>query len=310
MHPFWIHSMIGKIPKILFFILTGFFIIAESTPQQQRLRLEEPVAIVYSVDPKYSAHVICSSDLGLPTFDGHTPTVQDLILEQAYYYKALMRGLPLEDMAKKHWTVVKSQLRMTDQQMEETCTKWGMSMQEVYEKFKKMGARSSLVEYDVVGRIFIPEHEVEKAYEEHPVFQESRYQLQISYVPSDAKRSVEEQKIKIKENIQKNPQSFQWKNPFWLPESDIAQDKEFITHMEPQQIEVSLDPEGYFEIIKMCQKQEGCQIPLQQCYKDIVTNLRRPKMEELLEKYNQDLLKSVAIVSLDDTHELPSSVSC
>lgn len=275
--------------------------------KSSRIRLEEPIAIVYGPKRDY---VICSSELTLPTFDGKPPSLQEAIIEEAYLQKALVRGMPLDDMAKKHFAAVKAQLRMTDEQIEETCTKWGMSIPEVYEKFKKMGARSSLVEYDIIARIFIPEHEVEKAYEQKPIFHESQYQLQISNVPYTAARPIDEQQQDIKNAVIKNPQSVRWGQAFWIPESDLADDKNFITKMTVNDVEAFLCDEGYFEVIKLCQKQDGYQVPLQQCYKDILTDLRKPKMQEMLDKYTEDLLKSVAVVSLDTTHKPESSFSC
>ena len=66
--------------------------------------------------------------------------------------------------------------------------------------------------------------------------------------------------------------------------------------MEPGDISMPEEVSSGFEMFRLVSKTPEYRKTLEESYRDIVDILRRPKYEELLEKYREQLLKNVSII--------------
>lgn len=88
----------------------------------------------------------------------------------------------------------------------------------------------------------------------------------------------------------------EWGEPFTLNHSEIAEDKQFIYAMVPGKISLPQEVEGGFELFKLVEKTEETVKSLDDSYREIADILRRPKYDELMQKYKEMLFQKAGIV--------------
>ena len=268
--------------------------IAEEIPSERVLVNE----VAIKVEGPQRKRYITTLELKLPDFDGKAPNPEDLVDAELMYQDALKHKIPVDEYARKHVETIKRQNKINDQQFDEICAQAGLDSQSALEKFEIMGAANTMTEH-INSRIFIPFHEVEAYYKEHPVTKESKYQLRVAFIPYKTAKPLADQKKEVEALVATNKQQLEWGDPFWLKKSDLADDKEFIMHMAVGDISVQPDNTG-FEAIEQVAKKAERVVPLEKLYKQMTYELRMPKMQESLNAYKKELHAGASVVYVNN----------
>jgi hypothetical protein len=146
--------------------------------------------------------------------------------------------------------------------------------------------------------LIVPRRDVEEYYKNNPTIIEATYTLERAFVPQSPKISSDKQYKILVEYARglKRIAGITWSDPFILNHSDIAESRDFIYTMEPGNISLPLLVNGGFELFRLVEKTSEHVKSLEDSYRDIVEILRRPKYEELMEKYRQHLSKNCSVV--------------
>ena len=90
--------------------------------------------------------------------------------------------------------------------------------------------------------------------------------------------------------------SIKWQEPFWVNESDMADNKKFITAMKVGDTSMPQQAADGFEVFQLKDKREATMRSLQDRYREISDVLRKPKYEQLLNEYKKQLFDNASIV--------------
>jgi hypothetical protein len=157
-----------------------------------------------------------------------------------------------------------------------------------------------MMEMKVGSRIVVPREDVERYYNENPEYDERELQLQIAFIARNPLQSEQEQQDVLREQCKaKKEACLPWREPVWLKESDISEERSFILSMKSGEVSEPLVLPNGFEIIRIVAIKEPSLIPLERRYKKIVSTLRKPQYTKLLEEYESELRKNAHIVMLD-----------
>jgi hypothetical protein len=155
-----------------------------------------------------------------------------------------------------------------------------------------------MLDVKIRSNLIIPRKDVEEYYKNNPTIIEPTYTLQRAFVPQSEKLS-EKQQYKVLHRYAQTgtgASGINWSEPFVINHADIAESKQFIYTMEIGQISVPHVINGGFEMFKLVDKTPEQVKSLEDSYREIVEVLRRPKYEELMEKYREALMKNASVV--------------
>lgn len=227
----------------------------ERTNDTNNLYLIDSIkAVIYGPE---ETDLITLSDIEKPSLDGSTHTFEDLILEKLIYQDAQRyKMLPSEDAVDNHLQAVQRENNLTLDDLKEIFRNSGYTYEEGRNQFCSMTAVSSMLDFRIRSRLIVPDKEIQRYYQEHPLLQEESYQIQRALVrlPSDMK--ITQFKHEIESLCKTNTNSFDidWSEPFWINKSELASDKSFITTMAVNSILIGSDKEYEVELFKLINK--------------------------------------------------------
>lgn len=259
--------------------------------------------IVVIIDGPERRHIICASELERVGIDGRKPSLNDLIIEELIYQDAIKHKIPIDDYADRYIRSIKKAHNIGDKDVVRIFESAGLSLDEGRTKLQKMGANTTMIDLKVKARIFIPQHDVEAYFNQNPKFKEAKYQLEVAFVPffSNDLKKQQEQLAYLIDQFEHGALDVMWGLPFWLKQSDLAEDKKFITCMSVGDISKPQRVEGGFEMYRLKDKKEQTVVPLQKRFREIVDRLREPKFKEMFDAYIKELFATASIVYIDDT---------
>ncbi len=244
--------------------------------------------------------IVTKSDVMRPSLAGVARTKDDIIFERLVFLDAQkFHVVPDEEAVDRYLASIQQDNNLTLDQLKEIFHAAGYTYEEGREQFKRLQTVNSMFDFKVRAQLVVPRNQVEEYYKQHPVEQEASYQLQYGRVPF--KGDSQDQKKEIQQRLADNrePRGVLWQDPFWINESEIAEDKMFITKLNAGQVAEPLPVEDGFELYKVIEKKDKRVAPLEERYREIVDILRRPKYEELMQKYRQQLFDSTSIIYMD-----------
>lgn len=242
-------------------------------------------------------YLILSSELQRFKLDGTPNTLEEMITNHALFNEAKKyRLLSTPEDIDKQWRMMAEANKKTPKELDDMVILAGFTPQEARNEFGQMNAINSLVSFKVTANLIVPEADVIAYYNEHPEIEVAAYNIQYAYVPFSFK-SREDQRKQLRTLAVKNdPQHLlNWQDPFWVAENDLAIDKQFITELAQGQISEPVEVSGGFELFKLVQKREERIKPLDECYSQIATILRKPKYLELMNSFQKNVRDSVVV---------------
>lgn len=265
--------------------------------------VDEIAVIIYGTERKT---VISKSELERLSIDGRKRNIDDLIIEELMYQDALRYKIPVdEEVVDKYIFSIQKQHGITLNDVKEIFRSSGYTYEEGRDQLRMMYAVNSMLEVKINSRLFVSKKEVEAYYNEHPEYDEARFQFQTVLLPYSYSTPRDKQRASIMQavNAGKLSKQYSWSDPFWLNASEIAEDRQFLTLLpeggcsEPQEVG------GGFELFKLLKKEDEHLTPLARRYRMIVEELRQPKFQQKLEEYRLDLLKNATVVYLDEKYK-------
>lgn len=271
---------------------------------KNRYQIDTIIAVVPNPEGN---KVITQSELDRPAIDGTMRSKQDLIRNARLYNKAKEYGMiPGESDIDDHLNTIKRENKMSHDDVVKLFDSAGYTFAEGREQLGEMSAISTLLSVKVHSRLLIPEREIRAYYDENPIYIEPQYEIQSGLMPFDSSLSKDQQRKKIEATLRagKTLPNVEWKDPFWFDIAEIAEDKMFITQMNPGEVRFSQETFDGFELLKLVNMHERRLKSLQERYVEIADILRRPRYERLFTEFEQQLEAQMPIIDLESPDNL------
>jgi len=253
-------------------------------------------AIVYGEE---STDIITKSELDRPGIDGVYRTLEDHIIERLLYQEAVKyKMLPSSEAVEKHLQTVQQEHNLTAEDLNQMFRNAGYTPEEGKEQFARLQAISTVIDFKIRSRLIVPEREIIAYYDEHPLWDESAYQLKQAVVRIPKRKDPKNFKKELEQFIKTGIGSMRisWSDLFWIKHDEIAVEWQFIKDMAVDEIRIVRETSDEIELIQLVVQRERRLRPFEERYREIAEILRRPKYEELLSEYKQGLLDVASIV--------------
>ncbi len=289
-----------KMRVLLFFLITSSIFAAEKTETVDTSNLvliDQIEVIVYGAD----VELITKSDMDRPSLGGGFRTKDELIFECQVLLDAKKHNLPQDDEAVDAYLAqIQREHNLSQKELEEIFTASGYTIEEGRQQLQRMQTINTMLDIKIRSNLIVPRKDVEEYYENNPTIIEATYTLERAVVPQSKKMSADKQYSVLVTYAQtgKGVAGITWSEPFTMNHSDIAHNKQFIYTMEVGEISLPHLVNGGFELFRLVEKTPEAIKSLEESYRDIVDILRRPKYEELMEKYKESLSKNSSVVYL------------
>lgn len=255
-------------------------------------------AVVYG--PEVSEAVL-HSDME-HTLDGRPRTLEEVIFDRLMVQDALKMRMPAEEKDIDNY-IEKFAKNMggTSDDIYKLFEEAGFSIEEGRRRFGEMRLMRQVQDYKVMSKVFVSEKEVKEYYEEHPQLKPALYTIEHAFIPAAQDQAEQVRKdilhyIKTGKKLKVN-----WRELPEVMEADLAEDKRFLTQLEPGQITEPLARDGGFELYRLKSKKSEVVVPLQDRYREIAETLRKPKFEQNMAAYHKELFDNASIVYFPNT---------
>ncbi|HEX4068655.1 MAG TPA: peptidylprolyl isomerase [Candidatus Babeliales bacterium] len=243
--------------------------------------------------------IVTKSDIDRPSLGGGFRTKEEIVFEREVLLDAKKHHIPQdEDAVNAYLAQIQREHNLSEAELEDIFTGSGYTIAEGREQLQMMQTINTMLDVKIRSNLIVPRRDVEEYYKNHPTVIEATYTLQRAFVPQSKKLSADQQHTILEKYAKtgKGASGITWSDSFTINHADIAANKQFIYEMQPDQISVPQEVSGGFEMFKLVEKTPETVKSLEDSYREIVDILRRPKYEELMEKYKEALMKNASIV--------------
>jgi hypothetical protein len=267
--------------------------------KKDRYIIDSIIAVVPSPEGN---KVITQSELDRPAIDGTMRSKQDLVRNARLHNKAREYGmLPSETDIDEHLNSIKRENKMTHDDIVKLFDSAGYTFAEGREQLGEMSAISTFMSVKVHSRLLVPEREIRAYYDEHPEYLEPQFELQRGLMPFDMNMTKDEQREKIEATLRagRSVPNIIWADAFWIDLVDLAEDKQFITQMQPGEVRLSQELVEGFEFFKLLDRRDRRLKSYEDRYNEIATLLRRPRAERMFSELEQQLEATMPVIYMD-----------
>jgi hypothetical protein len=253
-------------------------------------------AVVYGQE---DVEIITKSDIDRPSLGGGFRSKDEIIFEREVLLDAKKHHIPQDEEAVDAYLAqIQREHNLSQDELENIFTGSGYTLEEGREQLQMMQTINTMLDVKIRSNLIVPRKDVEEYYRNHPTVIEATYTLQRAVVPQSKKLSPEQQQKVLEKYAQtgKGASGIVWSDPFTINHSDIAENKQFIYDMQPGDISTPQEVNGGFEMFKLVEKTPQNIKSLDDSFREIVEILRRPKYDELMEKYKEALAKNASVV--------------
>ncbi len=243
--------------------------------------------------------IITESEVARPGLDGQMKTLDDLVFESLVFLDAKRIGaVPDAAAMQKHWEDVKKSNNLSEADMQKLAEQSGYTLPEAKGQLGKMSAISQMFDFKVRSGLFITKQEVECYYKAHPIIEQAEYEIARALVPYSDLESKDAMKKRLSDYAKtgRGQVRLAWSTPFRLMHDEIAADKQFMYKMRVDQTSQPTETSQGFELFKLVGKKPQRLVPLSERYNEIESFLKRPKYEELMKKYKDELYDKATVV--------------
>ena len=243
--------------------------------------------------------IITKSDIDRPSLGGGFRTKDEIVFEREVLLDAKKHHIPQDEEAiDAYLAQIQREHNLSEDELENIFTSSGYTLEEGREQLQMMQTINTMLDVKIRSNLIVPRKEVEEYYKNNPTIIEATYTLQRALVPQSKKLSADQQYNILVKYAQtgKGASGITWSDSFTINHSDVAASKQFIYDMELGQISLPQEVNGGFEMFKLIEKTPQTVKSLDDSYREIVDILRRPKYEELMEKYKAALMQHASVV--------------
>lgn len=287
--------MKARITIVSLIFLSVFASEQETIDTANLILIDQIEVVVYGQD----VEIITKSDIDRPALGGGFRDKEEIIFEREVLLDAKKHHLPQDEEAiDAYLAQIQREHNLSPDELEQIFTASGYTIQEGREQLQMMQTINTMLDIKIRSNLIVPRRDVEEYYKNNPMVIEATYTLQRAFVPQSEKISSEKQykALSVYAKTGKNAATITWSDPFTLEHSEIAESKQFIYTMEPGQISLPHLVNDGFELFKLVAKTPETVKSLEDSYREIVDILRRPKYEELMEKYREHLSQISSVV--------------
>jgi len=231
------------------------------------------------------------------TLDGKPRTLEEVLLDRLMVQDALKLRMPAEEKDIDDYIAkFAKNMGATPDDIYKLFEEAGFSIEEGRRRFGEMRLMRQVQDYKVMSKVFVSEKEVKEYYELHPELKPATYTLEHAFVaatPDKADKVRADIQAYIKQG---KPIKINWRELPEVVEADLAEDKRFLTSLEPGEMTEPIAREGGFELYRMKSKKPEVVVSLQDRYREIANTLRQPKFEQLMTAYRKELFDNASIV--------------
>ncbi|HLJ31627.1 MAG TPA: peptidylprolyl isomerase [Candidatus Babeliales bacterium] len=285
--------------KIIIFLMISSFLTAQTDDEVNTADLVLLDQIEVAVYGQEDVEIITKSDIDRPSLGGGFRSKEDIVFEKEVLLDAKKHHIPQDEEAiDAYLAQMQREHGLSSAQLEEIFTSAGYTIEEGREQLQMMNVMNTMLDIKIRSNLIIPRKDVEEYYKNHPTIIEATYTLQRAFVPQSDRMSDKQQYKVLMRYAQtgKGASGVVWSDSFTINHADIATSKQFIYDMEIGQVSEPYAMNGGFEMFKLVDKTPETVKSLEESYREIVDILRRPKYEELMEKYREMLMKNAAVV--------------
>lgn len=258
--------------------------------------LDQIEVVVYGQE---EVEIITKSDIDRPSLGGGFRAKEDIVFEKEVLLDAKKHHIPQdEDAIDAYLAQMQREHDLSPEQLEEIFTSAGYTLEEGREQLQMMQTINTMLDVKIRSNLIIPRKDVEEYYKNNPTIIEATYTLQRAVVPQSERLSADQQYNILVRYAQtgKGASGIVWGDAFTINHSDIAANKQFIYDMQIGQMSLPQTVNGGFEMFKLVDKTPQQVKTLEESYREIVEILRRPKYDELMEKYREALANNASVV--------------
>ncbi len=288
-----------KMRIVMLFLIMSSHIFADvvsDVDTSNFILVDQIEAVVYGQE---DVEIITKSDIDRPSLGGGFRTKEEIVFEREVLLDAKKHHIPQDEEAIDAYLVqMQREHNLSEKELEDIFTASGYTIQEGREQLQMLQTVNTMLDIKIRSNLIVPRRAVEEYYKDHATIIEATYTLQRAFVPQSKKLSSNAQRNVLVKYAQtgKGVAGIVWGEPFVINHSDVAESKHFIYSMDLGQISSPEEVNGGFEMFKLVEKTPETVKSLEDSYREIVDILRRPKYEELMEKYREALLKSASVV--------------
>lgn len=243
--------------------------------------------------------VVTKSDTERLSLDGAPRTQDAVILEHLIFSDAQkFKITPDEASVDRYIAMVQRENNLSVSDLEKMFAAAGYTFKEGRQQLGIMFAVNSMIDFKIKSRLIVPEAQVIAYYDANPVREEASYKLQRAFIPVPAgvKREAFEKDLAKRIKTGAALPAAQWSSPFWIKESEIAADKQFIISLPCGALSQAHAVDDGYEVFRLLEKKDEHLVPLEDRYREISDQLRRPLFEKLFDDYKKGLFDSASIV--------------
>ena len=242
--------------------------------------------------------IVTHSDVIRPSLTGAQQKRDDIIFERLVYLDAQkFKIAPDEEGLDRYLAEIQKQNNLTLDDLKKIFSQAGYTYEEGREQFKRLQTVKTMMDFKVSSNLVIPRRQVEEYYDQHPLKEEGMYYLKHGFVSFEKDREKQKQKLSKLTPSSIDDFDIQWQEPYWFKKSEISDDKDFLFSLKTGSISEPQQTMNGFEFYYMIDKKDERIVPLEERYGDIVETLQRPKYQELMDKYKNQLFGTVSILS-------------
>lgn len=234
--------------------------------------------------------------------NGQLIPMHQLIQNDVVSQQIIADKIPVDPTAAdKYIESLKKQNNLTDSDLADMFEGIGRTYAEGVALLNEQYFHEMFMHYKFKSQQIATDEDVQKFYDEHPMYSDGQVEIQLAYVDFDDenKEKLQAEVHKIIKGETSESLKVQWSSPLVVSLKDIADDKRFIFDMNPGEM-VSYEGPGTFELYKLLDKKEPKMKTLEELRSTIVEKLTRKKLETMLEDYNQEVRKFIDIINLTD----------
>lgn len=250
--------------------------------------IDKIVAVIYHEEGNI---VILSSDMK-PGVDGVSRTLDQLIDEQLIILDAKRYQVSVsDDEIDRYIGRVQKENKLTQAQIEKIFADMGYTFSEAREQLRQKQVIEMMIDYKVKSnkRMMIQRDEVIDYYNNHPELHEKQYTLDIAFVPAQQMSRAELDEAIARPTFSAD---IEWQEPFAVYETELPDERRFITQKSKGDIVFVEEVDGGYEITRLVDITEPT---LDDVYSDIALIMRRERYPHILEEYQQSLRKNAHI---------------
>ena len=255
-------------------------------------------------------HVVTALDINRPAiFEGRFLSEKEYITRILIFEDSRNYKIPVDDdTVDKYLMGIQKEHGLSIDDIKRMFKEAGYTYGDGRTALKMLYTNNALLGFKINDRLIVAEQAVLAYHKEHPEIIEPAYLLEIAtiYIPQDELKESLKSKLQEAAHRQQSDQFIIWGNdlndrarwnkPFWINESELAEDKQKIPFLKVGEVFIQ-ETESGFDIFRLKEKKEKHVRPIDnQRYQEIVDILRQPLYTTLREEYDQEVWKKFPVM--------------